>query len=75
VETKRKQEKEISNVVVLTKPFAPQKDRMDHAEAVNNYRQQEEVSISVLTRKPSHKDRVGQFGDGARRKCGEKQSD
>jgi hypothetical protein len=28
-----------------------------------------------LTRKPSHKDRVGQFGDGARRKCGEKQSD
>ena len=54
VQSERGQQQQIIHPVVLPKPFAPQEDRVNHADAVKHHGEQEKMSVS----KPGHGDRL-----------------
>src|SRR5689334_17228938 len=57
VKAERKQQKEVIDAVILAKAFAPEKDGIDHAQAVYNNSKGEQVSVSVLLGEPGHKNK------------------
>ena len=50
MQTESQQKNQIIDVIVPTKAFAPQENRVNHAQAVGNHGQEEKMSIS----EPSH---------------------
>src|SRR5579884_1662321 len=61
---KRGEQQEIIVSIILTEAFAPQKDGINDAQAVNDHGQQEKMSIG----EPGHAFRLNQRGTGARGK-------
>ena len=59
------QQQKIAQSVILAKTFAPQENRVHRAESVNDYGQQEELTVS----KPSHEERLIPVAFLASRKC------
>ena len=59
------EEQKIIQAVVLSKTSSPQENRIQHAEPVSDYGQQEEMTVS----EPSHSDRLVRVAFLASRKC------
>jgi len=74
VQAKAQEQNEIIDAVILAKAFSPQENRVNHADPVSDYGQQEEmpVKMMVLGGKP-HPERLMPGGCGASSKsqvCG-----
>ena len=61
VKPESEQKQQVGDMVVTGKAFSPQKHRINHAEPVKDYGQQEEVSVS----EPCHTDKLAALEAGA----------
>ncbi len=62
VEAEGEEEEEVIDVVVAAESFSPKEHGVNHAKAVNDNGEQEEVSVS----KAVHSDRLARWDGGAR---------
>jgi hypothetical protein len=67
VQSKREQQQEIIGAIILAKVLSPQKNRINHAQAVNRNGEQKEMPICLITSKPVHENRVTANAYGASR--------
>ena len=58
MQPKTYEQQKVIDPVVLTKAFAPEENRINHADSIHNHGEQKEVSVSVLICEPAHKYRV-----------------